>query len=89
MIDPSATMDREEADECRKMHEIIERHNLKDCFRWIVAQARAAGRAVVRCWHRAEGLLLTDDVSTGSGPAALLVQMSASLVICACWRLMP
>lgn len=38
VIDPSATMDREEADECRKMHEIIERHNLKDCFRWIVAQ---------------------------------------------------
>ncbi|KAL4421973.1 hypothetical protein ABPG77_010996 [Micractinium sp. CCAP 211/92] len=38
VTDPSATMDREEADECRKMHDIIERHNMKDCFRWIVAQ---------------------------------------------------
>ncbi len=42
MTDPSATMDREEADECRKMHDIIERHNMNDCFRWIVAQASAA-----------------------------------------------
>lgn len=38
VIDPGATMDREEADECRKMHDIIERHGMKDCFRWIVAQ---------------------------------------------------
>lgn len=36
-------MDREEADECRKMHDIVKRHNLHDCFRWIVAQARARG----------------------------------------------
>lgn len=38
VIDPKATMDREEADECRKMHEIIERHDLKSSVRWVVAQ---------------------------------------------------
>lgn len=43
MIDPDDTMDREEADECRKMHDIVKRHNLHDCFRWIVAQARPWG----------------------------------------------
>ena len=40
VIDPDATMDREEADECRKMHGIVEQYNMKPCFRWIVAQAR-------------------------------------------------
>lgn len=38
IIDPSKTMDREEQDECHKMHSIIEKYNLQDCFRWIVAQ---------------------------------------------------
>lgn len=38
MIDPDATMDREEADECRKMHGLIEEHGLQHCLRWTVAQ---------------------------------------------------
>jgi hypothetical protein len=38
VIDPNATMDREEADECRKMHKIIEQYDMKSTFRWIVAQ---------------------------------------------------
>ena len=41
-------MDREEADECRKMHQIVKRYDMHDCFRWIVAQARGrwgCGRA--------------------------------------------
>ena len=47
VIDPEATMDREEADECRKMHGIVTKYDMHDCFRWIVAQARG-GAAV--CW---------------------------------------
>lgn len=38
VIDPSQTVDREEADECRKMHSLIEEHNMHGNFRWIVAQ---------------------------------------------------
>lgn len=38
VIDPSQTVDREEQDECRKMHEIVEKYNMKGCMRWIVAQ---------------------------------------------------
>ncbi|KAL4859385.1 Sucrose synthase 3 [Chlorella vulgaris] len=38
VIDPEATMDREEADECRKMHGLIEEHGLQHCLRWTVAQ---------------------------------------------------
>ncbi|KAI3433440.1 hypothetical protein D9Q98_003254 [Chlorella vulgaris] len=38
VIDPDATMDREEADECRKMHGLIEEHGLQHCLRWTVAQ---------------------------------------------------
>lgn len=38
VIDPSKTMDREEQDECKKMHSIIEQHDLTASIRWIVAQ---------------------------------------------------
>ena len=38
VIDPEMTVDREEADECRKMHSIIEKYNLQGSFRWIIAQ---------------------------------------------------
>ena len=38
VIDPEATMDREEAAECRRMHAILEGGQLEGCFRWIVAQ---------------------------------------------------
>lgn len=38
VIDPEMTVDREEADECRKMYGIIEKYNMGGCFRWIVAQ---------------------------------------------------
>jgi sucrose synthase len=38
VIDPSQTVDREEQDECRLMHEIREKYNLEGSFRWIVAQ---------------------------------------------------
>ncbi|EFN59180.1 hypothetical protein CHLNCDRAFT_48488 [Chlorella variabilis] len=40
VIDPDATMDREEADECRKMHGIVEQYNMKPCFRWIKNRVR-------------------------------------------------
>jgi len=33
-------MDREEAAECEKMHDIVKKYKMHDCFRWIVAQAR-------------------------------------------------
>lgn len=65
VIDPEATMDREEADECRKMHGIMEQYGLQHCFRWIIAQARwgvgGAGRV------GAEGL--------SRGPAAAGAQL--------------
>ena len=38
VIDPTQTVDREEAAECEAMHGIIKRHGMQDCFRWIVAQ---------------------------------------------------
>jgi sucrose synthase len=38
VIDPDTTIDREEASECVKMHEIIEKYKMQDCCRWIVAQ---------------------------------------------------
>ncbi len=38
VIDPEKTMDREEQNECRKMHGIIEEYQMKCSFRWIVAQ---------------------------------------------------
>jgi len=38
VIDPEMTMDREEQAECRKMHGIIEKYQMKSSFRWIVAQ---------------------------------------------------
>ena len=38
VIDPEMTMDREEQDECRKMHGIIDKYQMKDTFRWIIAQ---------------------------------------------------
>eukprot|EP00887_Chlorella_sp_A99_P005770 scaffold1.g5770.t1 len=38
VIDPEQTMDREEADECRKMHGIVEQYQMQGCFRWVVAQ---------------------------------------------------
>lgn len=38
VIDPEKTVDREEADECRKMHGLIEKYDLQHCVRWIVAQ---------------------------------------------------
>ena len=38
VIDPEATADREEASECRKMHEMIEKYKMHDSIRWIVAQ---------------------------------------------------
>lgn len=38
VIDPSQTVDREEQDECRKMHDIIEKHSMHGSMRWIVAQ---------------------------------------------------
>ena len=48
VIDPAATQDREEADECRKMHAIIEQHGMQRCFRWIVAQVRCAAATAAR-----------------------------------------
>ncbi len=38
VIDPEMTVDREEQDECRKMHGIIEKYQMKGDFRWIIAQ---------------------------------------------------
>jgi hypothetical protein len=38
VVDPSATVDREEADQCVQMHEIIKQYSMQGCFRWIVAQ---------------------------------------------------
>jgi len=38
VIDPEMTMDREEQDECRKMHGIVEKYRMKNSFRWIIAQ---------------------------------------------------
>ena len=40
VIDPEATMDREEADQCRKMHELVERHALGPNFRWVGSAGR-------------------------------------------------
>ena len=39
VIDPAATMDREEAAECEHMHELVEKYKMHGTFRWIVAQA--------------------------------------------------
>ena len=38
VIDPALTADREEADECRKMHALFEEHGLGGSARWVVAQ---------------------------------------------------
>jgi sucrose synthase len=38
VIDPEKTVDREEQDECKKMHSIIDTHSLHPHIRWIVAQ---------------------------------------------------
>ncbi|PSC73946.1 sucrose synthase [Micractinium conductrix] len=38
VIDPAATMDREEAAECEHMHELVEKYKMHGTFRWIVAQ---------------------------------------------------
>lgn len=74
VIDPEATMDREEADECRKMHSIVEKYDMKGCFRWTVAQARIRqqGRGVrwVRGWAWV-GLRAIVGVSWHEGPLPL------------------
>ena len=47
-------MDREEADQCRKMHELVERHSLGPNFRWVggwVPGLGWAGLAVLGGWE--------------------------------------
>lgn len=69
MLDPSHTMDREEAAECEKMQEIQEMPGMEGNFRWIVAQVGRGGRARVCVWR-------------GGGGSQWLV---ICVCVCWCW----
>ncbi|KAI4307712.1 hypothetical protein L6164_030869 [Bauhinia variegata] len=49
-FDPSKSKDREEMEEIRKMHELVEKYQLKGQFRWIAAQTdRVRNGELYRC----------------------------------------
>lgn len=55
-FDPSKSKDREEVAEIKKMHDLIEKHQLKGQFRWIAAQTnRYRNGELYRCIADSKG----------------------------------
>jgi sucrose synthase len=78
IVDPTVTTDREERDECERMHALFDAHELDDCVRWLVAQkarvrngefyrvvADTKGCFVQPALYEAFGLSVIEAMATG------------------------
>ncbi|BDA49039.1 Sucrose synthase 2 [Coccomyxa sp. Obi] len=94
VVDPSQTTDREEKDQCQKMHDIIEKYSLQGNFRWLVAQknpvrngelyryiADKKGAFVQPALYEAFGLTVVEAMSCGLPTFATICGGPAEIVV--------